>query len=420
MTRILVENGTYALRNMGDIAMLQTAVSRIREFSPGAEIHVVTSNPCRLERYLPGCVPLDPRQRSVWMTYQIIPFQSRVPKRCREWLLKFEMSIRKSLPKLSTFLMQTMSFLRGTGRKVNFSFARFVESCDLVVVSGGGFFNDSFINHSEGILDTLEVATSVGTSIVMVGQGIGPLTTLHTLDRMSSIFPHILRIGIREPEATLDLLTEAGVSPDKIVCTGDDAIELAYSSASCQRGVDIGFNLRMTSYSGVSAVNSEPILKALREFVQQHHIRLRCVPISFEACSSDTASIELALTSDQTEASMCDDTPEAVIQEVSCCRLVVTGSYHAAVFALAQGIPVIAIVGSLYYQGKFDGLRNKFGDACAIVRLQEYGSNERFEHLLSSTYLAPERHREHLLNAAKTQVVSGRAFYANVLSLVSE
>jgi colanic acid/amylovoran biosynthesis protein len=60
-----------------------------------------------------------------------------------------------------------------------------------------------------------------------------------------------------------------------------------------------------------------------------------------------------------------------VIANIRRCRVVVTGSYHAAVFALSNGIPVVCVVGSHYYGTKFYGLVSQFGEAgkagCRVV-----------------------------------------------------
>ena len=51
-----------------------------------------------------------------------------------------------------------------------------------------------------------------------------------------------------------------------------------------------------------------------------------------------------------------------LIEQISRCRLVIVGSYHAAVFALAQGVSAIGLAGNAYYLQKFEGLAaNQFG-----------------------------------------------------------
>jgi colanic acid/amylovoran biosynthesis protein len=59
--------------------------------------------------------------------------------------------------------------------------------------------------------------------------------------------------------------------------------------------------------------------------------------------------------------------PDDVARLCGECRVVLTGSYHAAVFALAQGTPVVAIAASRYYEQKFFGLRDLFGTGCHVV-----------------------------------------------------
>jgi hypothetical protein len=47
--RILVEPGSYACHNMGDVAMMQVAVTRMSELWPQAEIGAVTSHPGKIQ-----------------------------------------------------------------------------------------------------------------------------------------------------------------------------------------------------------------------------------------------------------------------------------------------------------------------------------------------------------------------------------
>src|SRR5262249_48275716 len=58
------------------------------------------------------------------------------------------------------------------------------------------------------------------------------------------------------------------------------------------------------------------------------------------------------------------------------CRVVVTTTYHAAVFALSQGVPAVGMYRSEYQRTKFAGLSDLFGgDAMTIVDLRD--ANER-------------------------------------------
>ena len=63
-------------------------------------------------------------------------------------------------------------------------------------------------------------------------------------------------------------------------------------------------------------------------------------------------------------ASTIDD----VLTAIADCRVVVTGSYHAAVFALSMGVPAVGLAASRYYVDKFKGLADQFGPGCEVVR----------------------------------------------------
>ena len=59
-------------------------------------------------------------------------------------------------------------------------------------------------------------------------------------------------------------------------------------------------------------------------------------------------------------------TPLEIIQKVGQCHLVVTGAFHTAVFALAQGIPAVCLAKSRHYMNKFLGLADQLGLAVQL------------------------------------------------------
>jgi polysaccharide pyruvyl transferase WcaK-like protein len=57
--RILVDQSGYELLNIGDVAMLQSCVLRLRHQWPGAEIMVISDDPVRLASYCPGTIAIS-------------------------------------------------------------------------------------------------------------------------------------------------------------------------------------------------------------------------------------------------------------------------------------------------------------------------------------------------------------------------
>ena len=56
--RILVDQSSYDLLNIGDVAMLQSCVTRLRSQWPDAEIMVIAHEPQRLATYCPGTIAI--------------------------------------------------------------------------------------------------------------------------------------------------------------------------------------------------------------------------------------------------------------------------------------------------------------------------------------------------------------------------
>ena len=107
-----------------------------------------------------------------------------------------------------------------------------------------------------------------------------------------------------------------------------------------------------------------------------------------------------------------------LIKQVACCRILVTGAYHAAVFALAQGIPVVCLTNSRYYLSKFQGLEDLFGVGCATVMLSEPDLPGKLVAAIESTWNSAEVVRLPLLHSALRQVERSRGAYQQIKGLI--
>jgi colanic acid/amylovoran biosynthesis protein len=105
-------------------------------------------------------------------------------------------------------------------------------------------------------------------------------------------------------------------------------------------------------------------------------------------------------------------TPTEVIDHIGNCRVVATMSYHAGLFALAQGIPVIALAKSKYYASKFLGLSKQFGTGCELVYLDDEKLPQRLKFAIIGAWESAPRVRPNLLGAARQQIAAGASAYA--------
>ena len=95
-----------------------------------------------------------------------------------------------------------------------------------------------------------------------------------------------------------------------------------------------------------------------------------------------------------------------------------TGSYHAAVFALAQGIPAICVFNTEYYGNKFGGLADEFGDGCVVVDKRRPDFVAALVAAIEGAWERADEVRPSLLRAAVAQIAAGNEAYARLASIM--
>jgi len=422
--KILVENSGYRLQNMGDLAMLQVGVARLKSIFPDSSILVFTIDHNRFDQLFPDTNFLLPYGRDHLSHPLINSLYHSKNSRIRELWTKFEDKLSCSYPQFRQFLVKLK--LKKFPEKL-FEVERYlnvVNESDLIVATGGGYITDSFIGFTSPKLDTLALSARLGKITVMLGQGIGPLIGKNSFDKANAVLPLMDLIALREKKAGLTLLHKMNVAAEKIIVTGDDAIELAFNARKVNLGNAIGVNIRIASYSNVDKGVVDLIRKIIQNFAASKNAQLLPIPIehihSSQRTNSDSNSIREILRgyNDSSDGGASLDTPLKVIEQAGLCRLVVTGSYHAGVFALSQGIPVIGLAKSQYYVDKFEGLADQFLGGCIPILMHEESFTLELESSLHTLWDEAEQLRPQLLKAAQQQIESGYIAYRKVQKLV--
>jgi polysaccharide pyruvyl transferase WcaK-like protein len=98
--------------------------------------------------------------------------------------------------------------------------------------------------------------------------------------------------------------------------------------------------------------------------------------------------------------------PSAVIERVTACRVVLTGAYHLAVFALSQGIPVVALTSTAYYDDKFYGLAEMFGTGITVIHFDDPDLEAVLTGALTDAWDSAHEVREPLRARAAEQIAA--------------
>ncbi len=430
--RIIVETalnpGKAEYGNMGDISMLQVAVIRLQKLWPSANIEVFTESPENLAKYCPGTIPLARSGRDLWIGDRYSFLFTRFYKYFPNWIKNSLSSLINVLelrwPALLRSIIRLRVILQNQGKgKIRddlISFLEAFESAELLVVCGAGGFADSCRGWNWTILKTVELAICHKIPVAMFGQGIGPLNDPVVLTKAKSIFPAVSLFTLRGGRGGGALLMSLGVNPSHIFTTGDEALELAYEATPLEIGQALGVNLRIASNIEEEKMTIEKLRPVLQQFSRRHNVQMVPMPIAVHQWADDCQTIRqlFAGYDDQSDGGIALDTPLKVIKQAGLCRVVVTGAYHAAVFALAQGIPVICLSKSPYYDAKFQGLEDQFGIGCETLYLDDPKVYENLPAALEKAWQSAELVRYPLQQAALRQIELSRSAYEQVRDML--
>jgi len=402
--RILVDHSGYDLLNLGDIAQLQVCVRRLTQLWPNASIGVIANDSDRLREHCPGASLVDSRvSRSA--------LAKHLPGRIRSGLVQVHKMMAPSAP----WHRRSKGHASDTAWPPHVDLLQAVREADLVIVSGGGNINDTFWWHGSGVLSVVSLAQRLGTPTALFGQGIGPLSNRLLRRQLRSVAREVKVVGVREGVMSPGVLERAGVVGERVTVTGDDALEIATPAAVPTTGTGVGLNIRIAAYTGLDSSVARTVRETVIAAAEVRDAPLIALPVSrYQRSGEIDGQEDLAGTIGTNAANIevCDiRTGEELAEAVRKCRVIVTSSYHAAVFGLANGATTLCLVANPYYDSKFAGLAELFPGACTVVRLDLSDLRERLGEAFDRAWSLDENVRHGAFASATEQVLRSRRLY---------
>ena len=415
----MVQNGEYWLSNKGDLAMLDVTLRRLLQRWPAARVGVLTSAPLLLRAFAPAVEPLTVTGSGAWsrsgpaarLAARLGPGVVGHPSIA--WL-----SARDRVGGYRERLATRLGRRRSSGHGSGWVPAA-ASDATLVLAIGGGYLTDVDAEQVHRTLDLLEHAVDRGIPTAMVGQGLGPLDDPVLRDRARSVLPRVDLIALREGLRGPGLLAELGVAAERIVVTGDDAIELGYDARRDEPGTDIGLCLRAAGYSPVARAARASVARAVTALASETGSTLRPLIISEYRSEDRRSTLPLVAGFPRVAPGLGRyATPRELAGRVARCRVLVTGAYHLAVFALSQGIPVVGLTSSRYYDDKLHGLRDMFEGGLEPIRLDDPDLEHRLGQAVRTAWDRAGELREPLRARAREQIAASQQGFERVFALV--
>jgi polysaccharide pyruvyl transferase WcaK-like protein len=415
--RIVVQNGEYWLSNKGDLAMLDVTLRRLHQRWPTAHLGVLTSAPLLLRAFAPAAEPLTVTGRGAWprsgiaarLASRLGPGVAGPPSIA--WL--------SARDRVDAYRQRFLTRVGARRSSAPGWVPAAASDATLVLAIGGGYLTDVDAEQVHRTLDLLEHAADRGIPTAMVGQGLGPLDDPVLRDRARAVLPRVDLIALREGRMGPGLLAELGVPAERVVVTGDDAIELGHDARRDEPGSDIGLCLRAAGYSPVARAARASVARAVTALATENGSTIRPLIIS-EYHSEDRRSTLPLVSGVPRVAPVLGRyaTPHELAGRVAHCRVLVTGAYHLAVFALSQGIPVVGLSSSRYYDDKLHGLRDMFEGGLEPIRLDDPDLDQRLGRAVRSAWDRAGEVREPLRARARDQIEASRQAFERVYALV--
>ncbi|WP_245717262.1 polysaccharide pyruvyl transferase family protein [Nocardia jejuensis] len=392
IVRVLVDNGDYDLHDRGVIAAMTITVERLRALWPHARIGVLTEQPHVLRALLPDAEPIVPSTGGQWGKGGVagridqVAAVKLIGPAALHWRAATEVPAQRLRGLRERARSQVRARInsgwepRDSGLAPLPTVPAAVTTASLVLALGGDYLCDERRTTAHRTLNLLEDAQRLGIPTVLLGQGMGPIADPELLRRAAEVLPRADLIAVRENLRTPALLAALGVTPERVLLTGDDAIEFGYRTRRPEIAGDLGV-CRHT----MPLLANEP--------------RVRPV---------------LGRT----------DTAQEVARRVTRCRVLLTDAYHLAVLALSQGIPAVAVTGSGAADDKFRGLADMFesdatGAGLRIVHLGADDFDTELTRAIGELWESAPELRDTLQQRAVEQIDAGRAALERVRGLVA-
>ncbi|MGW4844534.1 polysaccharide pyruvyl transferase family protein [Nocardia brasiliensis] len=423
--RVLVENGEYALRNRGDLAMMAITVRRLRERWPDARIGMLTDQPRVLRALLPEAEPVCAASGGHWARSGFANQVVRATGTKFTGPAALHWRAASDVPKERLRRIRAAAktkVRRGDALAPDLEAAQrpaALADASLLIAQGGGYLTDVDRYQAHRALDLLEQAAALGIPTVMLGQGIGPMRDAGLLKHAAAVLPRVDVIALREGRRGPGLLADLGVAPGRILVTGDDAVEFGYGLRRAGLGADLGVCLRVADYSRVGDAARAVLTTVLHSCAAEFDAALAPLIVSEYDSEDRRATLPLLAGAGRARPAVRRaGTATDVVRQVAGCRVLVTSTYHLAVFALSQGIPAVALSASQYYDDKFHGLAGMFGTGLRIVRLDDSAFEPQLTDAVRELWTTAPELRDRLQDRATEQIAAGRTALERVFGLV--
>ncbi|MGI8939021.1 MAG: polysaccharide pyruvyl transferase family protein, partial [Iamia sp.] len=239
---------------------------------------------------------------------------------------------------------------------------------DAAVVLGGGSLASGWSAGLVGPRAVLGAALRTAeVPYALSGQGIGPLDDPEDESLVAGLLAGAAAVACRDESSAALARTLRGVDPAQAVVTGDDALGLVGAVRTAGRRPYLAVTVRSAAYVGGREGDdlAREWVLAADAVAAERGWDVVGVALNSQAPDPEVATLARirATTPLQAEWHLveCGTDPRRLVAEVAGAEAVAAQSFHAALLALAAGVPAALGAATPYYQAKAAGLASQTG-----------------------------------------------------------
>lgn len=355
--------GYYGFKNVGDEAILSSIITSIRKQRETLDFIVLSGNPLETEEY-----------------YQV------------------EAIFWRNIPKI----------------------AAAIQASDIVVLGGGGLFQDY---GGTPLINTLLTSSHWGNSyyagigllaklynkpFMIYSVGVGPLFTEDGKELTRLAFSVADVATVRDSKSK-KLVASLGIKDEDIIVTADPALSFASTKKDARKKLqENGVKLEKNNIVGVSVRNwkfgngsnewRDIVAVAIDRFINKYHVQVIFIPFDARDDSVET-DYEVALDivnkmESGDKVLLLNDTyhPEMICGFIACTNFVIGMRLHSLIFATKESIPVVGLV----YDPKVGSFMQSFNASDSALDIQTMSVDTLFS-LIEKKWMQRNKIQKYLL-----------------------
>lgn len=238
---------------------------------------------------------------------------------------------------------------------------------DVAIVLGGGSLASTW---SGGLIGPRAVLASAlrtaGVPYACSGQGVGPLTDATDRTLVGSLLAGALAVACRDEASAALVASLEGIDTGRLAVTGDDALGLGAAAVRPDGPGVLAVTVRRAGYVGDETDHAlARWARAVDEVAVERGWEVRGVALNQQQPEPELATLARLRATVPLKARWriveCAGDPARLVAAVADASAVAAQSFHAALLALDAGVPAVLATASPYYEAKAAGLAERSG-----------------------------------------------------------